>query len=315
MPSVWERSYGTAGTPEGYSDEFIRDRVDSGKDKERAQLMDGLAVRAKAGDQGAMQELVRLSQESATMDVKNYGRMLLRDFAPEFSTGYGKANDGGGFFGSVQSVGADLLKYGAPIAAGFIPGIGPIAAGAIAAGGNTAGRALQGDPFSLKSALLSGAAGYGGNALMGGQGLNGVSGIPGRLGIGGGGGAGSQVGNMTQSMGGGLSAGPGAASGAGAGAFSTAAGGGGGGGVLAALSKYGPLAMGALGAVGSYQDNAKANDLRERGIRMAEQDYAGRQPFRDNATMFATMPQPTMPDLSNIYEDPGNPYNRTYRRG
>jgi hypothetical protein len=62
-----------------------------------------------------------------------------------------------------------VLKFAAPIAASFIPGVGPLAAAAIAGGGSTAGSLLQGD--SIGQALLSGgmgaASGYGARKLGG----------------------------------------------------------------------------------------------------------------------------------------------------
>lgn len=77
-----------------------------------------------------------------------------------------------------------VLKTVAPAAA-LIPGVGPVAAGLLAAGGNAAGRALHGDRFDPLKSLGAGALGAGGAALLGGQGISGIGGIPGRLGIGG----------------------------------------------------------------------------------------------------------------------------------
>jgi hypothetical protein len=63
-----------------------------------------------------------------------------------------------------------VLKKAAPIGAAFIPGIGPLAAAGIAAGGYTAGKALEGTPLTklkLRDVLASGAVGAGGNLAMG----------------------------------------------------------------------------------------------------------------------------------------------------
>ena len=68
-------------------------------------------------------------------------------------------NKGGGFWNGFGKV----LKVAAPIAASFIPGVGPILGAAIAAGGSAGGDLLSGGDW--KSALISGAlsagSGYG----------------------------------------------------------------------------------------------------------------------------------------------------------
>jgi hypothetical protein len=296
-----------------YSRDQILSRVEDDRDASRARKADELLARAKAGDQAALAQLQQLAGDDstggwATNDARNYTRMLLEENKLG-DYNYSEARDGGGFWGSVKSVGGDLLKYGAPVGAAFIPGIGPLAAAGIAAGGNTAGRAIQGDPFSLKSALLSGAAGAGGNMLLGGQGVGGIKGIPGRLGFGGGAAAPGAPGTGTQSMPGAMggSAPAGAAGVPGAG-FSL-------GGALDTVGRYGPLAIGALGAYQTMQDQSNANELRERGIKMAEQDYAARAPFRMRAAEFAQRPEPTRQDLSSIFYDEGNPFNRVKRPG
>lgn len=292
--------------PYSYSDSYLRDRISSGgKDPGRGRTMDQWAAAARAGDQAALMKLIDMTnapgdpnpnEHWATADAMNYGKMLLRDIMPGYTPTYDKAKDGGGFLSGLGNFVGGVLKTAAPIGAAFIPGIGPIAAGAIAAGGSAAGGLLRGEPFKLDKTLLAGAAGAGGNWLLGGQGLKGISGVPGRLGIGGGG-AGSTVGNATQAMGG----------------VAKVAGDGGGGGLLDMIGKYGPLVAGGLGMVGNYQDASKANELRERGIASAERTYAERAPFRMRALAAATAPQPQRPDLSWIFNDPGNPYNRAQR--
>lgn len=59
-------------------------------------------------------------------------------------------NKKGSLFGSI-------LKVLAPAAAALIPGLGPIAAGAIGAGGSALGGAISGDPFNLLKTVIAGA--------------------------------------------------------------------------------------------------------------------------------------------------------------
>lgn len=290
-----------------YSRDYILSRV-TDEDKGRAEENNRLIAAAKAGDQAALQKMIALAGDDstgawATNDARNHARMLLQEAGFGDQLGqfgdYAEARDGS--FSVGKALGG-ALKFAAPIAAMAIPGIGPLAAAGIAAGGNVAGRALSGDKFSLGSTLLSGAAGAGGNWLLGGQGFKGIGGIPQRLGFGGGASAGA-AGNATQGMPGVMGA---AGGGGGAGGFSL-------GGALDAVGRYGPLVVGGLGAYQTMQDQSKANELRERGIKMAEQDYAGRAPFRALATSYAQRPEPQRADLSSIFYDPGNPFNRVQR--
>jgi hypothetical protein len=265
-----------------YSDDYIRDRVSSGKDKNRARTADQLAARARAGDQAALQELVGLSRDKggwATNDAVNYGRMLLRDLGYDMNQldaggGFVEARDGGGFLGSLGGI----LKTIAPAAA-LIPGVGiPLAAG-IGAAGNLAGNAMQGNKLSLGGALGSAALGAGGAALLGGQGINGIGGIGGRLGLGGGaaGGAGGAAGAAGQAAG---------------------AAGGGGGGFLPGLGKaFGLIkpdggfdalkALGLGGAVAggiaAHGQAKKANAAMDQARGMALDAYQRRQPISQGA--------------------------------
>jgi hypothetical protein len=305
-----------------YSEDFIRDRVGSGKDAERARSADELVAKAKAGDPAALAQLKQLADLDsepgggwATPDARNYTRLAMQEAGlVDGSAGYMEKGDGGGFLGSVKSVGGDLLKYGAPVAAMAIPGIGPLAAAGIAAGGNTLGRAVKGDPFSLQSLVLSGAAGAGGNMLLGGQGFKGISSIGQRMGMGGAAPGGAAPGAASPALTSqGVMAPGGGTIGAvgGAGGVANAAGSGFSmGKAMDAVERFGPLVVGGLGAYQTMQDQSKANALRDRGIAMAEKDYDARAPFRMRASEFATMPMPSRPDLSSIFNDPGNPYNR-----
>lgn len=60
-----------------------------------------------------------------------------------------------------------VLKFAAPIAASFIPGIGPVAAAALAGGGSAGGTLLQGGGVkdAIASGLLGAASGYGAKKL------------------------------------------------------------------------------------------------------------------------------------------------------
>lgn len=157
-----------------YNEQEIRDRVHSGKDAKRAASADALYNQATQppheDDYAAYQKLAALSgvsdpnQGFATMDAKNYGRMLLDKMGggTQFDTSYGKAHDGGGFKASLGGVMTKL----APLSM-LIPGVGMAGAGLIAAGVNSGGSLLKGDGLdlggSLKDALIAGA----GNAALG----------------------------------------------------------------------------------------------------------------------------------------------------
>lgn len=77
----------------------------------------------------------------------------------------------GKYHGVIGKIGK-VVSTVAPIAALAIPGLGPLAAAGIAAGGRAAGRALQGKSFDLGDTLKSGAVGGAGNLALGGQGVN-----------------------------------------------------------------------------------------------------------------------------------------------
>lgn len=76
----------------------------------------------------------------------------------------------GKYHGVLGKIGKVVEKV-APIAALAIPGLGPVASAAIAAGGTAAGRAAQGKSVNVGNTLLTGAAGYAGNKLLRGQGV------------------------------------------------------------------------------------------------------------------------------------------------
>lgn len=85
--------------------------------------------------------------------------------------------------GALKGIGKVALKA-APVAAAFIPGVGPLAAMGIGAATNAASKKLSGGSWgdALKSGAIGGAMGYAGGALKG-SGLIGKLGS--KLGIGG----------------------------------------------------------------------------------------------------------------------------------
>src|SRR3954468_6283052 len=139
-----------------YNEQEVRSRVKSGKDSRRAASADELYNQATQppheDDYAAYQKLAALSGVSnpnegwATMDAKNYGRMLLNKMGggTQFDTSYGHAHDGGGFKASLGGV----LKKMAPLSM-LIPGVGVAGAGLIAAGVNSGGSLLKGEGADL----------------------------------------------------------------------------------------------------------------------------------------------------------------------
>lgn len=276
--------------PSTYSAGFVKDRVKSGKDANRAATVDKLAAQASQppheDDAAAMRQLTQLAGDDstggfATNDARNYARMQLANIGgPQM--GYSEAKDGGGLLSGIGHGLGSLLKIAAPIAGMAIPGLGPLAGAAIAAGGSAAGGMLHGDKFNLGKTLLAGGAGAAGQALN-------VSKL---AGIGGGGGipAAPSAGALNSAA---------AASGMPAAAGAAAPGGG-------ILSKIGGAFAGQDGkpdlqkilgtgaAVGGFIDarrqqgaankfnNARLQQL-QRMSGMAEQDYAARGPIREAA--------------------------------
>ena len=283
-----------------YSDSQIRKRVGSGRDAERARKVDSLFAQATQppheDDAQAMARLRALSGDDstggfATNDARNYARMRLNSLPGATPLEYSEARDGGGFMGSLGGV----LKTAAPFA-GLIPGVGPLLGAGLAAGGSALGGELAGDDFNLGKTLLAGGAGY-----LGGR-MN-------PFGGGGGGGAAAGVGNATQSMG--------AASGAG-GTPGIAGGGGildrvlGGGSMLDKALQYGPLV---LGGIASANRQHESDQMMQDAVRGARADYASRAPLRDFAqSQIMGTAGLTAPDLSHIFADPSNPYNRVQNR-
>lgn len=181
----------------------------------------------------------------------------------------------------------------APIAAAFIPGVGPLAAGAIgagiggaeAAGGVTNQSVLGGAATGAAEAGAAGAAKSAiGNALAGtgsvGNALAGVSRLAG--------------------MAGGAAALPSvarAAIGGGTGQPGTSAGGSG----ISDLSQL-------IGTLQGGSQVADAASIRKAAIASAQQDYNSRAPLRTQAISLLSAPERTATDLSSIYANTDNPF-------
>jgi hypothetical protein len=281
-----------------YSEAEIRKRVGSGTDAKRARKVDSLFAKATQppheDDAQALAQLRALSGDDstggfATNDARNYARMRLNTLPGATPLEYSEARDGGGFFGSLGGV----LKTAAPFA-GLIPGVGPLLGAGLAAGGSALGGELSGDDFNLGKTLLAGGAGY-----LGGK-LNPFGG--------GGGAVAGAAGTGTQSM-------PGIAAQASTPGY--AGGGGilgklgiptGGGGLLDKALQHGPMILGGLAAANRQHE---ADQMMQEAVRGARQDWQSRAPLRDFASsQIMSTADLQAPDVSHIFADPSNPYNR-----
>jgi hypothetical protein len=129
-----------------YDENFLRDRVSGGPDKNRAHTMDQWFAAAQAGDQNALQQLANMGGVSgtgqgwATADARNYDKMLLAKLSGgQYTPEYDQAHDGGNFMHSLGGV----LKVAAPLAGMAIPGVGALGAMAIGAGGSALGGGVR----------------------------------------------------------------------------------------------------------------------------------------------------------------------------
>jgi hypothetical protein len=163
--------------------------------------------------------------------------------------------------------------------------------------------ALAGPALAFGGAALAGgtaAAGGGGGAASGTFGTAGMAGATGGL-----------AAPAVIGAGGLAAAAPAVASGAAPVAGSTAAGVGaaaaGAGGIA---SKLIPAGLGLASTLVAGSEQGKANDFTQQAIDLAKQDYAGRQPFRDQALAALRAPLPQQQDRTALYADPSNPYSR-----
>jgi len=183
-----------------------------------------------------------------------------------------------GFFKKVFGGIGDIVGKAAPLAA-LIPGVGPLAAAGIGAGGRVLGRLNDADPGrggvggflgeAAKGGAWGGLGGYGLDKLSGGvDGLAGLKGIGGKLGL------------------------------------NSLLGGSGGFGL-------GDLIGGAAGAGSIYagtQAQGRAQALQNEANQFARGRDRQLSPLRDFAVQGLTAAQPTRPDLSSTFADPTNPF-------
>jgi hypothetical protein len=306
--------------PYNYDDAFLRERASSGgKDPGRMKTAERLAAEARAGNQQSLLALINLSggpndpdpsDNWATADARNYGKMLLRDIMPDYQPTYDKAHDGS--FSLGKTLGG-VLKVAAPIAGALIPGVGMLGAAAIGGLGNAGGQLLQGGKFNLGQSLLSGALGAGGNALLGnglGAGSSGWLGAakPAAQAIGGAAQGLGPAGVMAPGGGTiGSVATPGISSGSGVfGQLGGFLGGADGKLGLNDILTYGGMIGGGISAANA-QD--QANELRKAALQGAQQEWQTRAPLRNAAQQgLLGLGSLERPDFSQIFADPGNPF-------
>jgi hypothetical protein len=211
-----------------------------------------------------------------------------------------------GFLKSIGKLGkkvlggiGDAAKFAAP-ALNFVPGVGPLAAAAAGGLGGVLGELNDADGFNLGQGLGAGA-------------LSALSAY----------GAGRAKGALS-GRGAAAAGAPASAAGAArrtglAGIGDTLAGSSGGGwgnvagDVLGFARKNPGLVLGGIGAVTSALGSAR-NDSREReALQALQADYEARRGLRGQAVDLISRPLEVAPDLSHIFDDPGNPYRRARR--
>ena len=94
-------------------------------------------------------------------------------------------------------------------------------------------------------------------------------------------------------------------------------GGGGGGGILGtgitwqdllgAAKDAAPYILGGIGTINAISQQNAASDLRKEALGLAREDYASRQPLRDQGLHYLTSPMPSPVDLSSL-RDTANPF-------
>lgn len=252
-----------------------------------------LVARAQQGDQAAIAELDRKAriEDVGHIGESNYGvvnqyRDALKALGDPTNRGNGltRMTHQRGWLGeAVHDIGG-VVKKAAPLAA-LIPGVGPLAAGAIGA----LGSAAHGD--SVGQVVGSGITGYGGAKLIGAaKGALAARGAAGAAGAAAGGG------------------------GAAVAPVAGAAGGGGGigglvGGALDYAKKNPQVIAGALGAINAAGQQAKGANAVDRASGIALSDYNQTNPLRQRAVQMLSQPLPQARDLSYL-NDPANPFAR-----
>lgn len=133
----------------------------SGYGDDSKQAAAGLLARARAGDKDAEAQLLQASQTWAP-NHRNAAIDAWNELSP--GTASDKSHIKNPHKGIGGFIGGALGKL-APLAA-FIPGIGPIAAGAMGAGASMLGSELQGNGLDLGNSLLKGGLAGVGNKLL-----------------------------------------------------------------------------------------------------------------------------------------------------
>lgn len=241
-----------------------------------------LVARAQAGDQTALAELDRKAriEDTGSIGESNYGvvnayRDALKALGDPTNRGNGlkrMAKQRGWLAEAVHDVGGVVKKL-AP-AAVLIPGVGPLAAAAIGAGGSLA----SGD--NLGQAALSGVTSYaGGSAIKAAKGMLAARGAAGAAGaVGGGAGGGGGLGGLAR-------------------------------GALSFAQDNPAVIAGALGSINAAGQQSRGMNAVDRASDIATGNYNQTSPLRRRAVELLSGPLPRARDLSYL-NDPANPFAR-----
>lgn len=252
-----------------YSKTFAR------KEAQAKAEVTALLARAQQGDQAAIAELDRGARiadnhiPGTSRSAVNVYRQALRDLGDPTQRGVG-LKDMARTASPLKAVGGAVKKL-APLTV-FIPGVGPVLAGAIGAAGSLA----SGD--SLGKAVVSGVTDYAGAKVLSGAkaalAARGAAGAVPAAASGGGGGIGALAGKALD------------------------------------YAKTHPAQIAAgLGAINSAGQQAKGSNAVDRAAGIATADYNQTAPLRARAVQMLNQPLPQARDLSYL-NDPANPFAR-----
>lgn len=197
-----------------------------------------------------------------------------------------------GLWGSIKKIGKQVggvVSKAAPFA-GLIPGVGPLAAGALGAGGALiSGKNLK---DIAKAGLVSG-----GGAFLGGKALGALKGV--------GGGVPDVLRNGVPSKVTDLLSGGGAVSSSGGGGILDKAKSVGSG-ILGAIKNHPELALAGVSALQSARSTAGSDKLYDQGLGDIRGAYAAKAPLR--AMALNQLQNPKLKDLSSVFQPRGNPF-------
>lgn len=180
----------------------------------------------------------------------------------------------------------------------LIPGVGPIAAGAVGAAGGALGKVNDKRADGTYAGLgLKAGLGYGVGGYLGGMGIDKMSG-----GVNGIAGAKSLLGGIPTAR---TTSAVDPRTG-----MVTTAGGGMSGGLLDWLKQNPELALGGLGAVMNARQGAEDDAFRRDALNLAQTQYAAGAPMRDQAKALLLGGIPARRDLASAFADPSNPFFR-----